>query len=497
MKYKDIQKQAENDCLRSTSKNYLHFDAPLTMSAKKKLLKKFSYDTYVTSFRHLPFIEFKIKLNKYGLLDAESGSKGIHEKVRTISLPSHHDSFLFKYYGRILSMCYEQFVEDTDINNIAIAYRHGKSNITGAKEVFDFLWQVGDSWIIKGDFSAFFDNLNHQILFKNANRVIKQYFNGRIPKDWQSVLKAITKYRSIQKEELKSFKQHAGRYQVEAKTLSKMMKSGKIKVGKLNKKGIPQGTSISSVLANIYMLEFDELVQKLLDNYGGFYRRYSDDFAIVVPINNCDLEEIHKLLKQIQQLCQSRVLLAIEDHKSKLLYFDAQQKIIYQAGTSKRYNFDFLGFSFTGKKVILRPKTIYKFHYKGKHAIYLLRRNVNERDIASSLNYKLMKNIYLSNRPVNKQKKIVRRLDNIHESIKHRETLKFRKKVTTMYLINKPLFQQNMLYYAKLAQEKFSENIPNATSHYQVNIEKPIVKQIGSFQRMFGKIRLNRPYRNC
>jgi hypothetical protein len=495
MNYTEMKLQARNYCLKSKAKNYIHFDKPLTAAAKKKLLRKLDSDTYVRTFRHLPFITFNINFKKYGYLDKVNPKKGLHNKSRMISLASHHDALLFSYYGRILSMCYQKYVTNTDIDKIAVAYRPGKSNVTGAKEVFDYLWRTGDSWIIKGDFSSFFDNLNHQILFKNTKQILKTYCNGKIPKDWQAVLNAVTKYRSISKGDLKSLQVSEGRYKGGMGVISELSRANQLKVSGPNKKGIPQGTSISSVLANVYMLEFDGCVEELIKPYGGLYRRYSDDFAIILPAAGCSEENIRNIQDKVKAVCRSKVLLEIESSKSKLLRYNRAQGAIYFENTHKRFNFDFLGFSFTGRKVILRPRTIYKFRYKGRHAVYLLKRNMNERDIALSTQYEIHKKEYLAHRAPSKQNQVAKRLDSVRRDAQRGYALRSRKKVTVMYLVNKPLFHQNMRSYAKMAQQKMSVKIEGTDSLYQVKIEKPIVKQIGYFQRLFGETRYKRPYR--
>jgi len=47
--------------------------------------------------------------------------------------------------------------------------------------------------------------------------------------------------------------------------------------------GIPQGSPISDLLANMYLLNFDCAVRKILDALGGSYLRYSDDILLVAP----------------------------------------------------------------------------------------------------------------------------------------------------------------------------------------------------------------------
>ena len=62
--------------------------------------------------------------------------------------------------------------------------------------------------------------------------------------------------------------------------------------------GIPQGTSLSALFANPYMIDFDKTISDYVNTVNGFYRRYSDDIFIVVPFSEkeklCTLFEIER-----------------------------------------------------------------------------------------------------------------------------------------------------------------------------------------------------------
>ncbi|MFO5290742.1 hypothetical protein RCL44_24885, partial [Salmonella enterica subsp. enterica serovar 1,4,[5],12:i:-] len=78
-------------------------------------------------------------------------------------------ALIYKYYSEILGYNYEKYVKNNNFQLVATAYRKniGMDSIKAAREVFNFIDQTNESWIIKGDFHHFFDTLNHKILIKN------------------------------------------------------------------------------------------------------------------------------------------------------------------------------------------------------------------------------------------------------------------------------------------------------------------------------------------
>ena len=50
-----------------------------------------------------------------------------------------------------------------------------------------------------------------------------------------------------------------------------------------SRSGIPQGTPISALLSNVYLLDFDSVMFAFVRALGGLYLRYCDDIMIVVP----------------------------------------------------------------------------------------------------------------------------------------------------------------------------------------------------------------------
>ena len=73
------------------------------------------------------------------------------------------------------------------------------------------------------------------------------------------------------------------------------------------KYGIPQGSAMSAVLANVYMIKADEALNDLVTTCKGMYMRYSDDFIIVIPESaenqfKATLRKIQEIINRIPKL---------------------------------------------------------------------------------------------------------------------------------------------------------------------------------------------------
>ena len=114
------------------------------------------------------------------------------------------------------------------------------------------------------------------------------------------------------------------------------------------------------------MIDFDERLNKFTQNNNGLYRRYSDDFIIVIP--NVKEDEYINIAKNILNIVTSIPNLTLENKKTA--FYQINQKTLTplnnilpeQVNESALLNF--LGFSFDGENIKLRDKTITKYYYK-------------------------------------------------------------------------------------------------------------------------------------
>jgi hypothetical protein len=142
---------------------------------------------------------------------------------------------------------------------------------------------------------------------------------------------------------------------------------------RLRNRGIPQGSPISSVLSNIYMMQFDSKVKKLVESSGGLYKRYSDDIVVV-----CHPSAKPEILKKIHEFV-AEAKLTIQKSKTRIFNFKFDsERGMYECSefnlNTQRSNlnsarFIYLGFEFDGNKVYLKSSSIAGYYRKMKSSI--------------------------------------------------------------------------------------------------------------------------------
>lgn len=140
-------------------------------------------------------------------------------------------------------------------------------------------------------------------------------------------------------------------------------KKGKIHINK-KEYGIVQGSAISAVMSNIYMIKFDKMINDLITTNNGMYRRYSDDIIIVIP----DLSKAYEIYNKVMNIISVIPRLELSPEKTKCFIkrnncihrVDLKTKKVIKNNTI----IDYLGFSYDGECVKIREKTIAKYYRK-------------------------------------------------------------------------------------------------------------------------------------
>jgi len=191
---------------------------------------------------------------------------------------------------------------------------------------------------------------------------------SKLPIDHFRIFKAITNYAHVQKSSVIAAlgydpNTHLPKQLCEPQVFrEKIAKAGLIEKNKATR-GIPQGSPISDVLANFYLLDFDTAMQQLATSYGGVYYRYSDDILLILP-GKSDPATISKFVQS--KLTMQGARLSLSDEKTVITQFKRSGgNLQYKQLSGGTVNgIEYLGFRFDGRSVYLRDSTVSRLNRK-------------------------------------------------------------------------------------------------------------------------------------
>ena len=413
-------------------KRYPHIGLPLNENDRYIWIQKYiTNPDKIAKHSFLPFIHKTSRVKKFrkkydkkegkvieNYIKGKKAFRNSDEKKRELFYASHLDSLVFSYYSMKLSEKYEQKISENNLNEVVNAYRSvpidskkenssNKCNIDFANDVFKFIldYKQNEFTVIAFDISSFFDNLDHKLLREIWCEILN---TERLSKDNFNVYKNITRFSHVDivdvfdefKTKIYTRKQNKKGENLEIKQKSidninylrnqnaiafctekeffkirsKLLqpsKTRKTKDGDIvyRNYGIPQGSPISSVLANIYLFHFDKIINDFMEKNNGIYRRYSDDMVVVCPseikesISNLVYEEIKKFKLKIQQT-KTQIFQFKRDNDNRLL---CGQEFENEINWNK--NFIYLGFEFNGENVFLKSASLSNYYRKMKRTI--------------------------------------------------------------------------------------------------------------------------------
>lgn len=354
-------------------RGYLHFDEPISVEHALDIVTN---PHAVATHSFLPFITFTSTTYK---VQKDKGTNAINKtlKERPIAYSSHVDSHIYSYYAAILDEKYEKELYTHGISKSVLAFRKlNKSNIEFAHEAFQEIKKRGECSAVALDLSKFFDTLDHSFL-KNA--WCRLLATDRLPKDHYAVFKAITKFSKVDKNEVYDLigipKNNASNTKKTRKKIcsfddfrNKVRKENLIASNKAGF-GIPQGSPISALLSNIYMLNFDIEMNNYVSSLGGVYFRYCDDMLFIVPShekNNVAGEAEKKLFK---------LKVSLNTKKTEIREFIAIPSKI-KCDKPLQY----LGFMFDGENIFLRSSSLSRYSDRMKRGVRLAKATMRRKN---------------------------------------------------------------------------------------------------------------------
>ncbi len=334
-------------------RRYLHFDRP----SQRKEVRKVSLEKFNEKHRFYPLIGYKKRIRK--IHKKEDGRICIKEKERPIRYASHRDADYLEVYSHYLGRKYEYFLSNEKLSECVLAYRKGGgTNIHHAYSLFKEIEKRRDCIAIALDITKFFDSINHIILKQKICRITnEEYLDDHHGNIWKNM----TKYSWIELDEidkdLGKNRKKPGR--ICDKDGFNRIRGKKKGLVKRNSKpyGIPQGTPISGLYANIYLIDFDLKVSRICKKFNSVYRRYSDDIAIIAPYN-CNPKRIEEYIRR--ELKKHK--LEMSDKKTEISKFK-------NGKIEDGKPFQYLGFTYDGIKKLIRESTLNAYRAKMQRAI--------------------------------------------------------------------------------------------------------------------------------
>jgi len=272
-----------------------------------------------------------------------------------------------------LALKYEEKVKEYGISDSVLAFRKldGKNNIHFAKQAFDDIKELGECTVLALDFSKFFDTLSHTILKEKWSNLLGE---KTLSLDHYKVYKSLTKFSYVDRDEVYKLFNIS---KTNTKKLSKIcsIKEFREKVRKeadlikanpnLEKnEGIPQGSSLSALLSNIYMMDFDKEVKNYIKSMNGKYYRYCDDILIILPVKNIDImrKTIENKIKDLGLTINLKKTVERNFYlKSKKLHSDKPLQ--------------YLGFLFDGEHTFIRSSSLFKYRQKMKKSVRIAKQS--------------------------------------------------------------------------------------------------------------------------
>jgi RNA-directed DNA polymerase len=347
-------------------KGYPHFDQPIRSPAQVQRLV--ADPTAVAMHAFLPFIHFSKPCRKY-----KRDVKRFVKKERPLLYASHTDSQIFRRYYLILAKEYERFLKSASFGDSVIAYRRfdtPKCNIHFANEAFGFIETYAPCVAMAFDVKDFFESLCHKRLKAKWKEVLQL---SKLPPDHYAIFKAVSRYAYVDRDKLynmfeitkKKLKTWKGPICTPSEFRSRIRGTeSNEQLLKVNDRGcgVPQGSAISALLSNIYMIDVDRHMNSLASKYGGLYLRYSDDILLVCKPHNRELfqSELSRMMATMS--------LVIHDGPGKcsVASFTTQSNNELESDKPLQY----LGFTFDGKYVRIRSQTFVRYLRRMRKAIW-------------------------------------------------------------------------------------------------------------------------------
>lgn len=346
-------------------KRYPHFDQPIRDPEQVRWMVESAQECAKRAF--LPFIRFEKTARKFKQAEGK-----FVKKPRDLKYASHTDSQILRHYADLLNKRYEEIISDEGIAGSVLAYRRitpPKCNIHFANDAFECIEKNTPCVALTFDVKDFFESFDHKLLKMQWKAVLGV---AELPPDHYNVFKAITRYSWVERDalfekfEITKKKQKDWQQPIcTPEQFRTLVRHGAAGVGlirsKADGKGVPQGSPISALLSNLYMLPVDRRMVTLANERGGLYLRYSDDILLV-----CKPEHQTEMTEALEEAMR-QAKLELHDGFCKRSICNVTRNP--DGSLCSHPPLQYLGFSFDGLTVRIRSQTVAKFLRRMRKAV--------------------------------------------------------------------------------------------------------------------------------
>ncbi|MGX1018407.1 RNA-directed DNA polymerase [Pseudomonas sp. Y3 TE3536] len=349
------------------TRRYLHFDRPV---AEPTATAYVTNPYRVSAHSFYPFIRNTAVTVKTSYIPRYKMFQSV-PKSRDISYAAHMDSHIYAYYSSVLSQAYERKLAKHGLDTSILAFRSlsGKSNIHHAHSAFEEIKSRDECSVLCFDIEKFFDRLDHSLVKASWERLLDL---KSLPADHYAVYKAITKYSWVDKEA--AFDALGVSIHHPTAKNNRLCEPAQFRENIRGKKlihsnaaniGIPQGSPISALISNFYMLEFDCAMLSYLSSTESVYYRYCDDIMVICPVE----KEIET--REFVELEIKKLHLDLQHKKTDVRQFTRNFKGELSADRPIQY----LGFMFDGVRTFIRPASLTRYYSKMKVKVRLAKKS--------------------------------------------------------------------------------------------------------------------------
>ncbi len=374
---------------RFKRRNYLHFDFPVAEDNARNLVCD---PTRVAAHSFYPFLGYKVVTRR--ISKDQHGNIIKRPKSREIKIAAHRDAAIYAHYADQLLPLYEAELVRRGVAMAVTAFRslpQGGTNIDFAGQVFRYIDTHRPCVALAFDLEKFFDTLDHGVLKEHWAKLLGI---DRLPADHFALFRSLTRFCWVERTDLFTrlkISPHNPKAGKRRRICSprefreNVRQAGLLLPNPCPGKGIPQGSPISALLSNLYMLDFDQDVNAGIIELGGYYRRYCDDIMVVVPPEH-------------QQAAELLVRRAVE--KSKVTVNDGKtDRVSFPLGQGQTANqpepdsgfsdhIQYLGFTYDGTRTLIRPGSLGRYYGKmraGVNLAKLTQRKYNRKEVNASM----------------------------------------------------------------------------------------------------------------